>query len=182
MNAYCEKCGGRWLPRCPGESYGSCPWCEMRELRQQLAAANARAEMAGSYRDRAVAAEARAATLLEHNQDICRKLEAANAVCREKDEDLSAAEARAEIKWHQTIPGQIMGDGDEILVTGVNPGGKRWYEVVTIECDEDYFELRNFNRESCGIDWGDFDHWCYTKDIPGPDEAAIRASKENLPK
>jgi hypothetical protein len=43
-NAYCEKCGGRWLPRCPGESYGSCPWCEIRELHQQLAAAEARAE------------------------------------------------------------------------------------------------------------------------------------------
>ena len=31
-NACCETCGGRWLPRCPGESPGPCPWCEIRRL------------------------------------------------------------------------------------------------------------------------------------------------------
>jgi len=33
INAHCDKCGGRWLPRCPGEDAGPCPWCESRELR-----------------------------------------------------------------------------------------------------------------------------------------------------
>ena len=39
-NAYCEKCGGRWLSRCPGEYAGPCPWCEIRDLTKALADAN----------------------------------------------------------------------------------------------------------------------------------------------
>ena len=36
INAHCDKCGGRWLPRCPGEDAGPCPWCEIRRLREEL--------------------------------------------------------------------------------------------------------------------------------------------------
>jgi hypothetical protein len=37
MNAFCEKCGGRWLSRCPGETWGPCPWCEIRRQKEIIA-------------------------------------------------------------------------------------------------------------------------------------------------
>jgi hypothetical protein len=37
-NYFCEKCGGRWLPRIPCEAEPDCPWCEIRRLRAELTA------------------------------------------------------------------------------------------------------------------------------------------------
>ena len=73
------------------------------------------------------------------------------------------------VPWKKATPGQIMGDGDEILLTGSHPTtGTRWYAVVTVRCDEDSFELVQYgDDEPSEISWGDIDYWCYTNTL-GP--------------
>ncbi len=78
--------------------------------------------------------------------------------------------------WIKAKPGQIMGDGDEILVTGIHPRTRnRWYEIVTVACDEDHFELVDSRGENTDLDWGELDFWCYTKNIPAPESCGEAA-------
>ena len=80
------------------------------------------------------------------------------------------------VPWKKAKPGQIMGDGDEIIVTGSNPNTEtRWYAIVTVLCDEDSFELVGTDEEPSDISWGDIDYWCYTNKL-GP--AAERREDE----
>jgi len=77
------------------------------------------------------------------------------------------------VKWNKAEPGQELEDGDNILVTGQIPGHKRWYEVISIACDSEFFALNDYNGEPSDLDWSDVDYWCHTRDIPPPEEKDI---------
>jgi hypothetical protein len=77
----------------------------------------------------------------------------------------------SELKWKKAVSNQPLWDGDVLLVTGTNPkNGKRWYDVVTVECDENLFNLRNGVGEDAEIDWSEIDYWCYDSSIPKPED------------
>jgi hypothetical protein len=73
------------------------------------------------------------------------------------------------LPWRKATPSQVFGDGDRLLVSGVNPhNGKRWYDSVNVECDEGYFDLAYDNGESSDLIWSDIDYWLYASEIPPP--------------
>lgn len=69
------------------------------------------------------------------------------------------------VRWHKAEPEQVFEDGDELIVTGQITGQKRWCEIITIACDENYFEFTDYSGESIDLQWCDVTHWCRTKDI-----------------
>ena len=78
------------------DSYVSHLQGECDDLRQQLAAAEARAEMAGAYRDRAVAAEKRAEAFAEAFKRLYRKARRDCLVVMASDDEVVDAEWDAE--------------------------------------------------------------------------------------
>jgi hypothetical protein len=86
------------------------------------------------------------------------------------DDEIERLRTAKSVPWKKATPHQIMGDGDSILVTGMG-NGVRWYDVVIVRCDEDFFELVEHDDEPSDLSWSDIDYWCYTKSL-GPKEAA----------
>ncbi len=77
------------------------------------------------------------------------------------------------IAWIKAKLGQIMCDGDEILaaIRNVTTGKIGGYSILKIACDEDYFSVRDQEGEVSDYDWSDIAYWCYTRDIPSPEQA-----------
>lgn len=72
------------------------------------------------------------------------------------------------MNWRKATPDQTLGDGDQLLVTGKNDNGRRWIDLIDVNCGEDYFELCQ-NGESADLLWSDIEYWCYADEIPEPE-------------
>lgn len=75
--------------------------------------------------------------------------------------------AKRYAEWHkaQAEPAMALFDGDQILIAQevCTPQYRlktRWaYEVLVIDCDEDYFEFRTPDGELWDGCWSDVDYW-----------------------
>ena len=84
----------------------------------------------------------------------------------------------SKLPWRKAIPGQIMGDGDEILaaIRDIDTGNIG-YEILAVECDEHYLELVSPDGDLSDYSWSDIAYWIYTREIPGPEDN-VQALKE----
>ena len=78
------------------------------------------------------------------------------------------------IQWYEALPNLEWHDGDSIVVAVPLSSGGIYYSVITIACDEDYFEIRCNGGDAWGWCWDDVEAWTV---LPGMECLGAKKNK-----